>query len=96
MLGMELVFLIYEKRLALNAVTQNRTICAFTKTECVAYQMSRKLAGVAGFEPAHADTKNRCLTTWLHPNCARKYIMQGYRSSPVFNFMVRQLCQSLH
>lgn len=27
-----------------------------------------KMAGVAGFEPAHADTKNRCLTAWLHPN----------------------------
>ena len=25
------------------------------------------LAGVAGFEPAHGGTKNRCLTTWLHP-----------------------------
>ena len=27
-----------------------------------------KLAGVAGFEPAHGDTKNRCLTAWLHPS----------------------------
>lgn len=27
----------------------------------------RKLAGVAGFEPAHGGTKNRCLTAWLHP-----------------------------
>lgn len=26
------------------------------------------MAGVAGFEPAHADTKNRCLTAWLHPS----------------------------
>lgn len=26
-----------------------------------------EMAGVAGFEPAHADTKNRCLTAWLHP-----------------------------
>ena len=25
------------------------------------------MAGVAGFEPAVHDTKNRCLTTWLHP-----------------------------
>ena len=25
------------------------------------------MAGVAGFEPAHGDTKNRCLTAWLHP-----------------------------
>lgn len=26
------------------------------------------MAGVEGFEPANDDTKNRCLTTWLHPN----------------------------
>ena len=26
------------------------------------------MAGVAGFEPARADTKNRCLTAWPHPN----------------------------
>ncbi len=26
-----------------------------------------QMAGVAGFEPAHGDTKNRCLTAWLHP-----------------------------
>ncbi len=26
-----------------------------------------EMAGVAGFEPAHGDTKNRCLTAWLHP-----------------------------
>ncbi len=25
------------------------------------------LAGAAGIEPANADTKNRCLTTWLRP-----------------------------
>ena len=26
------------------------------------------MAGVGGFEPPHGDTKNRCLTAWLHPN----------------------------
>ncbi len=26
------------------------------------------LAGVGGFEPPDDDTKNRCLTAWLHPN----------------------------
>ena len=26
------------------------------------------LAGVVGFEPTVHGTKNRCLTTWLHPN----------------------------
>lgn len=25
------------------------------------------VAGMAGFEPTNADTKNRCLTTWRHP-----------------------------
>ena len=25
------------------------------------------LAGAAGFEPANAGTKNRCLTTWRRP-----------------------------
>ena len=29
------------------------------------------LAGVVGFEPTVHATKKRCLTTWLHPNCAR-------------------------
>src|SRR5690606_19832590 len=28
----------------------------------------RKVAGVAGFEPAHDGIKTRCLTTWRHPN----------------------------
>ena len=42
------------------------------------------MAGVAGFEPAHGDTKNRCLTTWLHPNCWRKYKAMPFRSSPLF------------
>ena len=28
----------------------------------------KSLAGVAGIEPANGDTKNRCLTTWLHPS----------------------------
>ena len=26
------------------------------------------VAGGAGIEPANGDTKNRCLTTWLHPS----------------------------
>ncbi len=28
----------------------------------------KDLAGAAGFEPANAGTKNRCLTTWRRPN----------------------------
>ncbi len=31
-------------------------------------QRKGKMAGVAGIEPANADTKNRCLTTWPHPS----------------------------
>ncbi len=30
-----------------------------------------KVAGVVGFEPTIHGTKNRCLTTWLHPNGER-------------------------
>ena len=30
-------------------------------------QRAEKLAGAAGFEPAHGGTKNRCLTAWLRP-----------------------------
>ena len=33
---------------------------------CLVY--AGRLAGVAGIEPANAGTKNRCLTTWLHPS----------------------------
>lgn len=29
------------------------------------------MAGAAGFEPAHAGTKNQCLTTWRRPNIIR-------------------------
>ncbi len=38
------------------------------------YQHVIKMAGAAGFEPANADTKNRCLTTWLRPNGVPKHI----------------------
>ena len=31
-------------------------------------QFWEELAGVVGFEPTVRGTKNRCLTTWLHPN----------------------------
>ena len=33
--------------------------------------LGKCLAGVVGFEPTVHATKKRCLTTWLHPNCAR-------------------------
>src|SRR3954447_22077907 len=31
-------------------------------------QLRKRLAGAAGFEPANAGTKNRCLTTWRRPS----------------------------
>ncbi len=31
------------------------------------------LAGMVGFEPTIHDTKNRCLTTWPHPNYKQSY-----------------------
>ena len=30
--------------------------------------LNQILAGVLGFEPRDAGTKNRCLTAWLYPN----------------------------
>ncbi len=39
-----------------------------TALDTLSPQLKIDLAGVAGFEPAHADTKNRCLTAWLHPS----------------------------
>src|SRR6476619_6609820 len=34
----------------------------------MAQQVRTRLAGAAGFEPANAGTKNRCLTTWRRPS----------------------------
>tara|TARA_B100000073_G_scaffold138526_1_gene113818 strand:+ start:654 stop:785 length:132 start_codon:yes stop_codon:yes gene_type:complete len=31
------------------------------------WEHNLKMAGAVGFEPTHADTKNRCLTAWLRP-----------------------------
>lgn len=39
-----------------------------TQKTTASYQ--EELAGVVGFEPTVRGTKNRCLTTWLHPNRA--------------------------
>ena len=32
-----------------------------------------RMAGAVGFEPTVHDTKNRCLTTWLRPNCEKQH-----------------------
>jgi hypothetical protein len=34
--------------------------------------MRENMAGVLGFEPRNDGTKNRCLTTWLHPNAKNR------------------------
>ena len=40
-------------------------------------QFWEELAGVVGFEPTVRGTKNRCLTTWLHPNRAALVTLRG-------------------
>ena len=35
------------------------------------FTLCDEMAGVVGFEPTVRGTKNRCLTTWLHPNGVR-------------------------
>ena len=47
-----------EKPLAVSTAVPARSL------RCV----TRRLAGAAGFEPANAGTKNRCLTTWRRPS----------------------------
>ena len=37
-------------------------------TNIATQKQGKWVAGVVGFEPTVHDTKNRCLTTWLHPN----------------------------
>jgi hypothetical protein len=39
----------------------------------------KSLAGAAGFEPANAGTKNRCLTTWRRPNDGKGALSGLYR-----------------
>ena len=50
-----------------NVITHSSSVATSALTqEFQGYEEG--VAGVAGFEPAHGDTKNRCLTAWLHPN----------------------------
>ena len=56
------------------------------------------MAGVVGFEPTVHDTKNRCLTTWLHPSmpffyklsffCAREKVCLALRLALPFRFFL--------
>ena len=45
--------------------------------------MFQRLAGAAGFEPANAGTKNRCLTTWRRPTVAAAYSGAGGCGKPL-------------
>src|SRR3954463_5625171 len=45
----------------------------------VAREARRRLAGAAGFEPANAGTKNRCLTTWRRPSRRERGYIDGCR-----------------
>ncbi len=53
-----------------SAVTkmEARARCARNKVRKPCGSLGHVLAGAAGFEPANAGTKNRCLTTWRRPN----------------------------
>ena len=58
-LSREIVYLSRKKRPSLWRVAIKTFIDEGKKEE--------RLAGVVGFEPTMRGTKNRCLTTWLHP-----------------------------
>ena len=49
------------------------------------------MAGVAGFEPAHADTKNRCLTTWRYPSIDGGQRRNRTADTGIFNPLLYQL-----
>ena len=51
------------------------------------------MAGVAGFEPTNDDTKNRCLTTWRHPNFDNEaiYILYFFILQELFYFFLNFL-----
>ena len=42
------------------------------------------MAGVAGFEPAHAGIKTRCLTAWRHPICLTTETVMSVHSAATF------------
>ena len=48
---------------------ETRLLLTFeVRTLCGLIMPCQAMAGVAGFEPANAGVKVRCLTAWLHPN----------------------------
>lgn len=50
------------------------------------------MAGVVGFEPTIHGTKNRCLTTWLHPNDERLSTTVAFRVQALFWANVASVC----
>ena len=52
---------------------QTRALCKCSKQQYTNGMDKNRLAGAAGIEPANADTKNRCLTTWPRPIRGRSY-----------------------
>ena len=43
------------------------------------------MAGVLGFEPRDAGTKNRCLTAWLYPNVLGTTYQKSLKNQDVWN-----------
>lgn len=52
------------------------------------------LAGMEGFEPPNAGTRNQCLTTWRHPNinvkCSLASVLDvsGPSAGTIYDFVV--------
>ena len=45
---------------------------------------------MAGFEPAHAGTKNRCLTAWLHPKAVETLYSEVISEAQAFSAAIFQ------
>ena len=52
------------------------------------------MAGMVGFEPTILCTKNRCLTTWLHPINATLSTMDEKSVQDLIFFLFKLLNQS--
>ena len=47
------------------------------------------MAGMVGFEPTILCTKNRCLTTWLHPNTTEICTMDEKSVQDLISFLLK-------
>ncbi len=60
-----------QNRVAFRSRLFHRPEATLNRTEpAQRLNLGKSLAGVVGLEPTVHDTKNRCLTIWLHPNRA--------------------------